>query len=63
MKTSQINVSSNEANISVSSNGQPPKSNFQPGPFSEDDEDDLDLSLDDNLDSIEDLDLDEDDDF
>ena len=63
MKTSETQVSKNEANRNVISMGQPLTSNLQPDPFLEDDEDDLDLVSDDNLDPMEDFDIDEDDDF
>ena len=63
MKTSETQISKNDANRNVISTGQPVTSNPQQDPFLEDDEEDLDLVSDDNLDPIEDFDMDEDDDF
>lgn len=63
MKTSETQISKNDANRNVISIGQPVTSYLQPDPFLEDDEEDLDLVSDDNLDPIEEFDTDEDDDF
>ena len=61
MKTSKITTSAEAENTSYKA-AIPPKKKTEvekPGHFAEDDDDDFDLSLDDYLDSLDELDLDD----
>ena len=61
MKTSKITTSAEAENTSYKA-AIPPKKKTEvekPGHFAEDDDDDFDLSLDDDLDSLDELDLDD----
>jgi len=63
MKTSKITASSTEVDEITSSGKLPPKKPIdvdEPGHFNDDDEDDFDLSMDDDLDGLDDLDLEDD---